>query len=190
MLQEGAAAPTLYDIGYALSQVPRFCGHTTERWTVLHHLYACAIYAEPFGAKVQLHAALHDAHEAVTSDIPQPWKTEDMRTLQQELDTRLFHSLHLRPPSREVDIHVHRIDNQMVYTEAVLFAPQVAEVILIPGDNFREGIHPNDEDAFLSVRAAQVAVGDSTPDECGKAYESFVRLLMEEACVLPISSAI
>jgi 5'-deoxynucleotidase YfbR-like HD superfamily hydrolase len=172
----------MYDVGYALSQVPRFGGHTVRRWTVLHHLLAAWYYAkEKYDARVALHALLHDAHEAVTSDIPQPWKTDDMRKIQQELDARIYHSLKLRPPDGFTARIIHQIDNQLVYSEAKDFAPQVAAAILQPGDNFRDGINTTDHVAEDAVGWAEYVLYDYDPVACGATYTDMVQDAIKEA---------
>lgn len=181
LTRDGSNAPTLYDIGYALSQVPRFGGHTTRRWTVLNHLYAAWHYADAKeDANVALHCLLHDAHEAITSDIPQPWKTEDMREIQQRLDVRIYHSLKLRQPDGFTARVIHQIDNQLVYAEAKQFAPQVAAEILKPGDNFRDGINTTDAVSDAAVDwAGRLLVGLS-PDDCGNLYRGSVEMAIKE----------
>lgn len=175
------AAPTLYDIGYSLSKVPRFGGHTIKHWTVLHHLYACAQYASLTGGdvKLQLYALLHDAHEAVTGDIPQPWKTDDMKNLQGELDVRLYHSLHLSLPSLVIDRRVKQIDNQMVYDEALYACPQVAAAIIKPGPNFRDSINPSDLKGKQAVLRAHNMLSEiiMDPIKCAHDFEKYYQLL-------------
>lgn len=181
--REGREAPSLYDMGYSLSQTPRFAGYTTQRYSVLHHLFGCWHYAlhGGFGAKIALYALLHDAHEAMTGDISQPWKTDDMRDLQRLLDVRIYQSLKLRMPDGETERVVKTIDNQMVYSEAVRVAPQVANAILKPGDNYRDSIQPNDEDADKAVITAITMLAGATPHQCGSFYEDWVNNAIKRA---------
>src|SRR5947209_7997064 len=73
----GTNAPTLYEIGYSLCQVPRFVGHTRVPWSVLQHSYAVAAFARflDWTYRLQFLALMHDAHESVIGDIPTGWKT-------------------------------------------------------------------------------------------------------------------
>lgn len=179
--RENGNAPTLYDIGYALSKMPRFGGHTVKNWTVLHHLYACAQYAHLSGGsvKVQIYALLHDAHEAVTGDIPQPWKTDDTRALQKELDVRIYNSLHLSLPDMVTERTVKQIDNQMVYDEARWCCPQVAAAILRPGPNYCDSINPQDRNGGLAVQKA-IEMLDSIitdPHACANDFRRYYELL-------------
>src|SRR5258708_3588012 len=88
------AAPTMYDIGYSLSRMERFGGHTRTSYTVLQHLFAAAELARllEYSTRIQLLALLHDAHESVTGDIPRHWKTKDMSAQQDLIDERIFKS--------------------------------------------------------------------------------------------------
>ena len=178
---EGSSAPTLFDIGYALSKIPRFGGHTTKHWTVLHHVYASTQYAHLVGGsvKVQLHALLHDSDEAVTEDIPHPWKTEDMRALQKDIRIRIYNSLHLSPPDMATEREVKRIDSQMCYAEALWAAPQAAKPMLIPGPNFRDSIDPMDSKGDLAVqRASSMLAGIiMDPYACGNDFRRYFELL-------------
>lgn len=80
--------PTLPDIAYGLARMPRFVGQTVVPWSVLDHVLYCAQLATT--QEVKLAMLLHDAHEALTSDIPTDMKTADMRQLQDELDFRIM----------------------------------------------------------------------------------------------------
>jgi hypothetical protein len=170
--RNNGGCPTLYDIGYSLIQIPRFAGHTVRKWSVLHHLYAIYFYGRKKGAdiKLQLYLLLHDAHEAITSDIPQPWKSDGMRVLQKELDIRIYTSVGLSQPALSTERIVHQMDNQMVYSEAKIFAPQVAEAIRKPGDNFRDGINVLDECADKSVVEAEDWLSGFTPPDAGQEF--------------------
>jgi len=172
----GTDVPSLYDMGYSLIQTPRFAGYTTQKYSVLHHLLGCWQYAirTKLGDKVALYALIHDAHESMTGDISQPWKTDDMRELQAELDNRIYQALQIRPPDGETARTIKRIDNQMVYAEAVIVAPQVAAAILKPGDNFRDSINPSDTDAEGAVYTAITMFSGASPTDGGNFFENFV----------------
>lgn len=118
----GDNAPSLYDIGWNLSRIPRYVGGTPEPWSVLQHSYACAQYARETGGapRVQLHALLHDAHEAVTGDIPYPWKSPDMSAFQEELDRRIFASLFIAGPTPDEAALVKKADEAILFAESKL----------------------------------------------------------------------
>jgi hypothetical protein len=88
--------PTLSDIALSLSRMPRFAGHGRTNWTVLEHSLFCydlarqsdaLVYAFP---SLPLAMLLHDAHEAITSDIPSPVKSLEMSNWQGVLDLKLM----------------------------------------------------------------------------------------------------
>ena len=90
----GSTVPTLYSIGVALSRIPRFAGHTREPWTVLDHsLFVAALVDNEIATEatqyLPLCALLHDAHEAMTSDVPTPFKNDDLRETQDMLDMHI-----------------------------------------------------------------------------------------------------
>lgn len=178
VIRDNHSFPTLYDAGYSLSQLPRFNGYTKQRYTVLHHLVGCWQYAhdKEYGNKVALYALIHDIHESVTGDICPPWKTEDTRELQDQLDQRFFQQYRLRPPDGYTARIVKAIDNQMVYAEAKAFAPQVAAHILKPGPNHREGIYTLDQEADNAVQYAVAILAGHTynPHLCGLYFEELV----------------
>lgn len=90
--------PSIADIGLALSRMPRFAGHTRRWWTVAHHVLWLEDYGRANGLDrdARLGILLHDAHEAITGDIPTHFKTADMREVQRELDAVIFQRYHPR----------------------------------------------------------------------------------------------
>jgi 5'-deoxynucleotidase YfbR-like HD superfamily hydrolase len=85
-------APPLVDIALGLSRQPRFGGQTRRWWSVLDHsLFVADLAArEGRGLRVILALLLHDAHEALTGDIPTSLKKDDMRDVQASLDERIM----------------------------------------------------------------------------------------------------
>lgn len=98
--------PALGDIALGLSRMPRFAGQTRQFWSVLDHtlfmveLARTANGSSPFNFRVPIDddarrwlmrlALFHDAHEAITADIPSTFKSSDMKYEQSLLDARLF----------------------------------------------------------------------------------------------------
>lgn len=66
----------IQDIARPLSRIPRFCGHTNFALSVAEHsVVVSRIVKQLDGDELtQLHALMHDAHEAFTGDIPTPLK--------------------------------------------------------------------------------------------------------------------
>ncbi|HET7111694.1 MAG TPA: hypothetical protein VFI41_12550 [Gemmatimonadales bacterium] len=94
----GGNAPALQDIAVGLGRMPRFAGQTRGWWSVLHHSFVVELFLRmsmggggsgPFYRPIRLAALLHDAHEAVTGDVPTTWKTADLKERQRALDVRI-----------------------------------------------------------------------------------------------------
>jgi hypothetical protein len=134
-------APSLLDIAVALGRIPRFAGHTTRWWPVLLHSFAVQRVAfqialdrnVPLNSSLHLvdHIALwgllHDAHEAVTGDIPSPFKRPDNHVDQETLDYKLRYDLGLVTTASDslplvMDI-VHRADRRVLLAEMAVVRP-------------------------------------------------------------------
>jgi 5'-deoxynucleotidase YfbR-like HD superfamily hydrolase len=88
-----AGVPSLNDIALGLSRICRFAGQGRRFFSVASH----ALWMQDFARAVlkaspatQLAILLHDAHEAVMSDIPTPLKTLEQKNVQHKLDARIF----------------------------------------------------------------------------------------------------
>jgi 5'-deoxynucleotidase YfbR-like HD superfamily hydrolase len=122
---ENGNVPTLYDIGYALSRVPRFGGHCEDPWTVFQHSLACALYAKvlKFGNRIELLMLLHDSTESVISDIPHPWKTTDMRDREKVLFERILQSQSITLPTSAECVVMKEIDDELKDAEGLFLGP-------------------------------------------------------------------
>lgn len=122
---ENGNVPTAYDIGYALSNITRFGGHTTEPWSVFQHSLACCLYLRElgYGPRLELLALLHDSTEAIISDIPHPWKTEDMRDRETMLLCRILESLEIEQFEPEEYIIIKEIDDVLKDAEGITIGP-------------------------------------------------------------------
>lgn len=132
MVSPVEGVPTLEDIGLALSRIPRFGGHARTEWTVLNHTIVCARLCEhyfPDDALIRLAVMLHDAHEALTGDVPSPMKkATDVDVLQGSLDHRIYDAYFpggyrgfwYGELLRE---RVHYIDGRALCAEAVVVGP-------------------------------------------------------------------
>jgi hypothetical protein len=84
--------PTLGDLTLGMSRTPRFAGQTRVRWSVLDHSLFAASMAQqeaPLAYALQLAVLLHDAHEALTGDVPTPFKSDRLRGIQMGLDAKI-----------------------------------------------------------------------------------------------------
>lgn len=116
----GAGAPTLTDISVQLGRIPRFVGATAVWWPVLLHSFVVRDLVTMWGAgpDAQLEALFHDAHEALTGDVPSPFKPPALSALQRDLDRRMRPALRVPDPSDEVVQLVKRADTTALLAEA------------------------------------------------------------------------
>lgn len=161
VLPSNDAAPPLKDIALSLSRQPRFGGHTVDPWSVAEHSMVVALIARyrsshvygrvVAGTITELYALLHDAHEAVTGDIPSTWKSPDMRILQEQLDVRIYESLGMSAPRPLQRDMIHECDRLALLAEAKVVAPSGVY------EKIREDIGMIGEEADHD---ALIAVGD------------------------------
>jgi hypothetical protein len=121
-----ATAPGARDCAVGMYRTCRYAGAVRSWWSVLQHSLACQEYASTIGGTrlQQLYCLMHDMHEAVTSDVPSPWKTDDLRELQAQLDQRIHEQYNIPWPPSPVDAaFVHKADLQMLYAESLEFGP-------------------------------------------------------------------
>lgn len=124
-------APTLRDIARGLGRMPRFAGQTHGWWSVLHHvvLVDClvALRAAKEGKRpsprFRLLALLHDAHEAITGDVPTPWKRAVTRADQRMLDHRIFQALGVPYPLLTEQALLKEFDREALIREAMYLGP-------------------------------------------------------------------
>lgn len=79
--------PTLEDIAIGLGRQSRFAGQAPVFYTVLCHTL---IVANIGPAHLRRALLLHDAAEAVVSDVPSPWKHPQQREIEVELLERIY----------------------------------------------------------------------------------------------------
>lgn len=130
----GSAAPTVLDIAVHTGKVQRFGGGSPQWWTVLHHLVAGGELVKYYGERVfgltgkdltkaTLHVMLHDAHEAITGDVPRTWKPPELATWQKELDRRIYANLGIAQPTKTEAEVVRIVDDTLLYAEAAEVGP-------------------------------------------------------------------
>lgn len=124
--------PSFTDLAISLGRSPRFSGRTEPVWTVLHHslvveTIGAAIAAEKpkhFRDNASAYLALHDAHEYWTGDIPTPFKTDEIRELQHDMDRQIRSQYGIpEPPPRFVAL-VKEADKRALAAEATLVKPE------------------------------------------------------------------
>jgi hypothetical protein len=110
--------PTPEDIGQALGRIPRFAGQTKLWYPVLAHiLTVAALMPEQYA----VFGLLHDAPEAITSDVPTPWKAKEQRELEHLLYERMVREAGFAWPIPEhIQNEVDKADYTALIAEAYL----------------------------------------------------------------------
>lgn len=109
---------SIYDIAHALSNAPRFAGHTPINYTVAQHSIAVAKLVETYKGGIYstwaIEALMHDASEAYMTDLPAPIKHKmpEFMAVENHLMKVLFDAFWLRYPYdpivKEMDtVHVN-----------------------------------------------------------------------------------
>jgi len=136
----------LEDIAVGLARIPRFGGQTKIWWTVAEHLLAGMIFTRGLYDRritrdpaLALHVGLHDAHEAMTSDVPTCFKTDDLKRLQQRLDVRLYAALGLPFPSPAQAAEVAWIDRALLRAEAWVVCPRATYDAIVKAEDYPFG---------------------------------------------------
>jgi hypothetical protein len=119
--------PSILDIAVGLSRMPRFAGQTWVWWSVLDHTlfgdYLLA--AADAGRGLRLAWLLHDAHEALTGDVPTPFKSAGLRVTQAQLDTKIIEALGRGVTASYFD-QVKDMDKRVMVAEAWEIGPPAA----------------------------------------------------------------
>lgn len=123
--------PSLLDIAVGLSRQPRFGGQTAYWWSVLDHTLFCdeALQAGLNGVNRDMRVALllHDAHEALTGDVPTPLKTPDFKAMQDQLDERIYGAY--LPDGYRYPKVVKMVDRHAMLAEARALLPHAPDVV-------------------------------------------------------------
>ena len=124
--------PSLVDIAVGLSRQPRFGGQTRQWWSVLDHtLFGDELVkGESDTPESRLAWLLHDAHEAVTGDVPTPFKSQSLSTLQDQLDSRIYAAYFRTGYGGYLSrwhYHIKLIDKRAMRAEAIVVGPSTAD---------------------------------------------------------------
>jgi hypothetical protein len=130
--------PSLLDIAVGLSRQPRFAGQTMVWWSVLDHTLfghelikrrlergvpLVAVDDTKARRVVQIAWLLHDAHEALTGDVPSDIKGHDLKSIQTGFDFNIYRAFTgwgcLRPDTAEL---VKTTDRTALAAEARVLA--------------------------------------------------------------------
>ena len=108
-----ASVITILDIAHALSNICRFTGHTSRFYSVAEHSVLCSYLVPPEDAFAAL---MHDAAEAVLSDVSKPLKSllPDYQRIEARVEAAIFAQWGL---PANVPASVKRADMQMLGIE-------------------------------------------------------------------------
>lgn len=120
--------PNILDLVIHAGRTRRWGGFGDPDYTVLHHEMLCALIwlKAGFPPEGVCHPLNHDKHESYTGDIPSPVKAlfgADAKTLERDLDRRIFASLNLPPMDALTARRVRVCDLVALVIEAPLFGP-------------------------------------------------------------------
>lgn len=129
---DGDGVPTLEDIGVGLGRQSRFAGQTRLYHCVLAHTLVVAdIMPEPYA----IYDLLHDAPEAIMSDVPTPWKHPAIVELEDMLYERIVRHYELPwPIAPHVQAAVKEADRRALIAEAYALEHPRPEVMHGGGD--------------------------------------------------------
>lgn len=116
------------DIGYALSHIGRFTGHTDRFYSVAEHAILCAKRALNLGYEnyIALMALHHDSSEAYLGDVSRPLKHllgDVYRDLEEKMMRRIEQSLFLPWPTDSEKEIIKKIDDWALAVEAYFLIP-------------------------------------------------------------------
>ena len=134
--------PSLIDIAVGLSRQPRFAGQGRRWFSVLDHTLFCDELAkrndsvpllgsddEEARRRWRLAMLLHDAHEAITADVPTTFKNDALRLAQVDLDVVIANAYYpggfAHFGSQAVTEAVKWIDRRALVAEAMVIGPPV-----------------------------------------------------------------
>jgi hypothetical protein len=109
-------APNIRTIGVALGRIARFCGHTQKHYTVLGHVLTVS---QLVPEKYAIYGLMHDAQEALVSDVPTPMKSQVARNREHGLLKRIYIANGLPwPIPEEAQEEVDMADEKALIAEA------------------------------------------------------------------------
>lgn len=157
--------PTLNDLILGMSRMPRFAGQTRIPYTVLDHsLFACAMAQDeaPGVYALQLAVLMHDAHEAMTGDVPTPFKDDKLREIQRVLDRKISSLVCLNQCDclfTDHDALIKMYDLRALRAEALVIAAPALMTPELVAEHF--GVAPEQKD----VERLRGYVSDLNTDE-------------------------
>lgn len=125
--------PSLFDIAVSTARIPRFTGNCQREWVVLSHQINVANICYKMGNYEAIpYALLHDGAESVIGDIPTPFKTKDIR----DIEDKLLRNIYLRQGLTRISEN----EPTVKFADAIALVME-AEKLLLPevADYFTNG---------------------------------------------------
>lgn len=139
------------DIAHALSNMPRFAGHTKRFYSVAQHSVAVSHACGPVASAYGL---LHDASEAYLMDMPRPLKQlfPEYKNVEDRLQAAIYEAFGLSPDAvpqsvKEADEHALRDEQRWLMQDTPWW--QKREVVPMEFGPARVMDHDQARDAFL-----------------------------------------
>ena len=119
-------APSIQVIAHSLARQCRFTGHSRLFYSVAEHSVLCSLLAEELEWCDPMEALMHDAHEAMISDLAAPWRRHvpDFRECEKRCETALREAYEL--PER-MSGGCKSIDYLALFIEAYFLLPSRGE---------------------------------------------------------------
>lgn len=164
--------PSLADIARGLSRQSRWCGQPDTFFSVLAHTFVVASIMPP---EHRIHGLLHDAPEAIVSDVPTPWKHDATKADEAWLTARIYEAHAIDLPEGEALEALHAADYAALRAEAHVLGHAAAEEYW-----------PMDEWDTLAIKAA-IEVMDMVAGEVSlhfliqtdEAVEAYARAIVD-----------
>ena len=165
--------PTIRSIGIQLGRIPRFCGATREWYPVLSHVI---VVAQLLPAHLRIHGLLHDAPEAIVSDVPSTWKTQASRLHEETLLDRIYDELGIT--------HIGYDDSATLKHADITALAAEAHVL---GHPAADEYWPHPDLTAMRLTEKRLALGSSTidPKIAGPLYVECVDTALRFASIPP-----
>ena len=108
-------------VAQALGKIVRFAGNGLFYTVLIHSLVVSDLVKLE---EARLCALLHDASEIAVSDVPSPFKTDQFRTTERQIQLRILEALEVPAPSPKVLRAVHQADQEALHGEVWTVAPK------------------------------------------------------------------
>lgn len=118
-----SGAPSLEDIAWQLLHVCRYAGACRVNYTVGIHSMLVADFVAVKHPKLEFPALLHDGTESCVGDIPKPFKSPEMRKIEDILEARIWEQFEIPAIDEEEHRIIKAADIRALCAEADLIGP-------------------------------------------------------------------